>query len=135
MSRLHFDTIEGCSEKIIQAVMDTPEVKGVPELDFALHLVVEELVVNVVNYSYPDGESGYLTINVVADDSRISMEFIDSGTPFNPLEKQDPDITLGISARPIGGLGIFLVKQTMDDVTYRYEDGCNILTISKGIPQ
>lgn len=133
MSRLHFVPLEGRTEEIIRSVMDTPEIKAVPSLDFTLHLVIEELVVNIVTYAYPAGVAGELYINVSADQSRISIEFIDRGKPFNPLEKEDPDVTLGIKERNIGGLGIFLVKQMMDDVAYRHEDGCNILTISKNM--
>lgn len=131
MSSLHFVGLEGRAEEIIQAVMDTPEVKGVPALDFTLHLVTEEIVVNIVNYAYPAETVGEVSINVWADDKRITLEFIDRGTPFDPLEKEDPDVTLGISERAIGGLGIFLVKQMMETVEYRYEGGCNILTVSK----
>ena len=59
--------------------------------------------------------------------------FRDRGVPYNPLEKTDPDITLSAEEREIGGLGIYMVKQSMDKVEYRYEDGCNILTIEKNI--
>lgn len=133
MSRLHFVPLEGRTEEIIQAVMDTPEVRSVPSLDFTLHLVIEELTSNIVGYAYPAGEDGELSVNVYADDAKVSLEFIDKGRPFNPLEAKAPDITLSIKERPIGGLGIFLVRQMMDDVTYRREDGCNILTTTKWI--
>lgn len=131
MSRLHFAPINERTEEIIEAVMETPEIQSNPSVEFTLHLAVEELVSNIVNYAYPVGADGKIDINVSADDSKITLDFIDSGTPFNPLLKEDPDTTLGIRERAIGGLGIFLVKQTMNEVTYRYEDGHNILTISK----
>lgn len=134
MSKLRFESVEDRAEEIIEAVMDTPEVKAVPELDFALHLVVEEIVVNIVSYAYPKGVAGDAGVDVTNDGGNITISFIDHGTPFNPLENEDPDVTLGIAERPIGGLGIFLVKKTMDSVEYRHEDGCNILTVSKKVP-
>ena len=63
----------------------------------------------------------------------VSITFIDSGVPFNPLEKPDPDVTLSVEERGIGGLGIFMVKKSMDDVQYSYDNGFNILTIYKRI--
>lgn len=131
MSKLHFSPIKDRSEEIIQAVMETPEVEAFPELTFTLQLVTEEIVVNIVSYAYPDGADGDLEIDVLRSETEIKLEFFDSGTPFNPLEKEDPDTTLSAEDRPIGGLGIFLVKQMMDDVRYRHENGRNILTISK----
>lgn len=131
MSKIQFNPIAGRTEEIIQTIMDVPEIKDAPELEFTLHLVVEEIVVNIVNYAYPKDIDGEVIIDIVSDDTEISLAFTDRGTPFNPLEKEDPDTTLGAEDRPIGGLGIFLVKQTMDNVDYRYENGCNIFTISK----
>ena len=61
------------------------------------------------------------------------IEMMDQGVPYDPLQRQDPDITLPAEERGIGGLGIFMVKQTIDEVTYRYEDNSNILTIRKTI--
>ena len=62
-----------------------------------------------------------------------SVTFIDRGVPFDPLQRTDPDVSLGAEERAVGGLGIFLVKKTMDALEYRYEDGCNILTIRKRV--
>lgn len=131
MSKLHFAPIKDRTEEIIEAVMGSAEVTAQPDLDFTLRLVVEEIVVNIVNYAYPEGVDGELNVSITANDAEITLVFADSGTPFDPLAKDDPDTTLGIDERPIGGLGIFLVKQMMDTVTYRYENGCNILTMSK----
>lgn len=131
MSKLYFNPISGRAEDIIQTIMDTPEVQSVPDLEFTLRLVVEEIIVNIVNYAYPEGADGEVSVDVSADDTEIILVFSDKGAPFNPLEKEDPDVTLDVADRPIGGLGIFLVKQTMDNVAYRYEDGSNIFIISK----
>ncbi len=73
------------------------------------------------------------TIQIEMEDNppKITLIFIDQGTPYNPLENKDPDITLDIEDREIGGLGIFLVKKTMDELSYEYVDGQNILTMKK----
>ena len=65
------------------------------------------------------------------DDPAAKLTFIDEGVEYDPLKKTDPDVTLSAAERPIGGLGIYMVKKTMDEVKYRYEDGENILTIRK----
>lgn len=133
MSKIHFSPIRDRAEEIIQAVMDSDEVQAVPALEFTLRLVTEETVVNIVNYAYPVGADGEVTIDIVGSPTEITLSFSDCGKPFNPLEKEDPDTSLSAEDRPIGGLGIFLVKQMMDTVSYRYEDGHNILTMSKNI--
>ena len=97
-----------------------------------IELAIEEIFVNIASYAYPSG-SGDVTItaDVSGVPKTLTVAFQDSGTPFDPLAKEDPDITLPIEQRRIGGLGIFLVKEYMDDVSYRYADGKNILTIKK----
>lgn len=99
-----------------------------------ISIAVDELFANIANYAYPGG-SGEATVRVdaSADARQAVVTFIDSGIPYNPLEKEDPDITLSAEDRPIGGLGIFMVKKSMDDMIYRYEDNKNILAIIKTI--
>ena len=96
-------------------------------------LVSEEIFINIVNYAYSKS-NGKCKIQIdYADDSKVKIIFMDSGVPFNPLEKEEPDITLSAEDRDIGGLGIFITKQIMDKIEYKYEDGQNILTIIKNI--
>ena len=97
-----------------------------------LDVVVEELFINIASYAYAPG-TGDATIRIEAEqDSRIvRITFIDSGIPYDPLKKPDPDVTLSAEDRKIGGLGIFMAKQIMDEMLYQYEDGKNILTIRK----
>lgn len=95
-----------------------------------LDVAVEEIYVNIAHYAYGEG-SGTATIRVETEPGQTVISFIDSGMPYNPLEKPDPDITLPAEERPIGGLGIFMVKKSMDDVAYEYKDGQNIFTITK----
>jgi anti-sigma regulatory factor (Ser/Thr protein kinase) len=93
---------------------------------------VEEAYVNVASYAYTPG-TGPVTLKVEKSASEIRITFLDSGVPFNPLEKEDPDVSLPASERQIGGLGIFMVKKSMDNVQYAYLDGKNILTLTKKI--
>ena len=90
----------------------------------------EEVFVNICHYAYPDS-LGDVTIEISRDSNRFQVEFIDSGIPFNPLAHEKTDISVPIVDRPIGGLGIFMVRKWADEVSYRYEDGQNILTIVK----
>lgn len=95
-------------------------------------VAAEEIFVNIAHYAYRGQEkqgSAFLTLE---NDSRgVSLTFADSGIKFNPLEKDDPDTSLSAEERKIGGLGIYMVKKTMDETGYRYEDGNNIFTIRK----
>lgn len=98
-----------------------------------IRMAVEEFFVNIASYAYPEGE-GTVTITkeVIGDPTpQIVLTFSDSGFKYNPLDKEDPDITLEAKERRIGGLGIFLVKEKMDEMSYSYEDGKNILRIVK----
>ena len=93
-------------------------------------IAVEEIFVNIAHYAYESGD-GKAVIQIETDKSasKATFTFIDEGKPYNPLEKEDPDVTLPAEERPIGGLGIYIVKKTMDEVTYKFEDGKNILRI------
>ena len=93
-----------------------------------LNIAVEEIFANVANYAYPTNE-GNVEVAFKVSGNEVEMKFIDAGTPYNPLEKQDPDITLNADERQIGGLGIFMVKNYMDEVNYNYENENNVLTI------
>ena len=131
-------TLEAVKENITAVTMFVDEqlealecsMKAQMQLDVA----VDELFTNIASYAYPSG-TGNATIRLDFDpaDRMFSITFIDSGIPYNPLEKPDPDVTLSAEERSIGGLGIFLVKKTMDDMTYRYENNQNIVTIRKKI--
>ncbi len=99
-----------------------------------MNLALEEAVVNVMNYAYPEGTIGDILIEAATTETQLVFTIKDSGTPFDPTQVKDPDTTLSIEDRPIGGLGIFLVKQLMDSVTYNYTDGFNILTLKKKLP-
>ena len=93
---------------------------------------IDELYGNIASYAYGE-ENGEVTVIIEGDSTpgAVSISFQDEGKPFNPLESREPDITLPARERKIGGLGIFMVKKSMDDVRYEYRDGKNILTIRK----
>jgi len=97
-----------------------------------IDLASEELFVNVANYAYAPA-TGPVTIKmeVAEDGSSVAITFTDSGIPYDPLAKEDPDITLSSEEREVGGLGIFLIKKYMDDIRYEFKDGQNNLTIIK----
>ena len=101
-----------------------------PHEQMQVDVAVEELFINIAHYAYGEGKGKAEICAFVADDV-FEARFRDSGIPFDPLKKADPDTTLGAKERPIGGLGIFLVKKNMDEVTYAREDNCNVLTIRK----
>ena len=99
-----------------------------------LNIAVDELFSNIAHYAYPGG-AGEVTVTAAFDAPQrlFALTFTDSGIPYNPLDREDPDITLSAEERQIGGLGIMMVRKTMDGMTYEYTDGHNILTISKKI--
>lgn len=95
-------------------------------------IAVEEIFVNIAHYAYqPESGDVEITVDVEEDPACAMICFADRGVPYDPLKKEDPDITLGVEEREIGGLGIYMVKKSMDDVTYIREDNRNILTIRK----
>ena len=104
------------------------------KIQTAVCVAIEEVFVNVAHYAYGDGEGDMtLGIGFDAESREITFVMTDKGTPFDPLKKPDPDITLSAEEREIGGLGIFIAKKTMDTITYAYENGENVLTMIKKI--
>ncbi len=104
-----------------------------PKTLMQLELVVEEIFVNIASYAYNPPGSGDVEIScdVEEDMMKVVLTFSDEGPEFDPLVREDPDITLDAKDRPIGGLGIFLVKKNVDGINYRREGGRNILTVEK----
>ena len=96
-----------------------------------LDVVIDELMSNISKFAYRGKKTGNVSVSVDFDERSVSMTFRDSGVPFNPIEQTDPDVSAPIEKRKIGGLGLFLVRKTMDDLKYEYKDGQNILTVTK----
>ena len=104
------------------------DMKAQKQIDIA----ADEIFSNIAHYAYENGE-GNAEIRLEKSDSpkAVTLTFTDSGAPYNPLEKPDPDVTLSADEREIGGLGIYIVKKTMDEVKYERKDGKNILSVIK----
>lgn len=103
-------------------------------LQMKITMAVEEIITNVIQYAYTPGTGPVtLRMDIKGEPDQAVFTVIDRGTPYNPLIKKDPDVTLSAAERQIGGLGIYLVKQTMDDISYEYKDGRNILTMKKAL--
>lgn len=97
-----------------------------------LDIAIDEIVSNIAYYAYGE-RTGTVTVRIEAlqEENGVQLMFLDSGVPYDPLTRQDPDISAEIEERKEGGLGIFLVRKTMDDMKYEYKDGQNCLTIRK----
>ncbi len=98
----------------------------------AIDVAIDELFANIAHYAYnPDTGCATVLVDVLQDPLSVEITFIDNGRQYDPLAKADPDTTLSLDDRPIGGMGILIVKKSMDAVNYEYKDGKNILTIKK----
>lgn len=107
--------------------LDCP-MKAMMQIDIA----IDELFGNIAHYAYhPEVGSATVRVEVTEDPLAVIITFIDNGVPYDPLAAEDPDITLSAEERTVGGLGIYMVKKSMDEISYEYKDGQNILTIKK----
>lgn len=98
---------------------------------YQVRLVAEEVLVNIISYAYP-GKNGDIEITLMPEESKgLKVEVRDSGIPFDPLSRPDPDINAPIEERDIGGLGVYLMRKLMDEVNYKREGDRNILTFIK----
>ena len=110
------------------------ETVGLPKADMMkVKVSIEEAVVNVMNYAYPPDTRGDVTIEAVSNDVRLKFSIKDSGKPFDPTAARPVDTSLSAEQRPIGGLGIHLVRQIMDEVSYARVEDRNILTLKKKV--
>ncbi|MCX5818273.1 MAG: ATP-binding protein [Proteobacteria bacterium] len=116
-------------EQLIDFVTNCAREQGITQNKIGeIQVAVEEALVNVINYAYKD-EEGDVEVACMLDGEKFIIEIIDSGFPFDFLSLQDPDISLNVSERNIGGLGIYLIKRLMDHVEHKREDDKNILTL------
>ena len=102
-----------------------------PDVIFQMSLALDEALANSVNYAYPENSQGLITLTADKHDGQLVFQLIDAGVPFDPTKGGDVDITLSAEERPIGGLGIFLIKQMMDSVSYERNADKNVLTMVK----
>ena len=127
-------TIENI-EKVTDFVNEQLEEIECPmKAQMQIDIAIDVLFGNIAHYAY-NPETGPATVRVEVTEEPISVviTFIDHGVPYDPLKKDDPDITLSAEERAIGGLGVFMVKKTMDEISYEYRDGKNILRIKKNM--
>ncbi len=99
-----------------------------------LSLCLDEVICNIISYGYPDNGKGEIAVRLDYEPGRISTEISDDGTPFDPLQAGSPDLSGTVETRKIGGVGIYFVRQLMDDVVYRRVDNQNRLLLRKSIP-
>ena len=103
-----------------------------PKAQMQIAVAVEEIFINIASYAYaPDKGKARVRVEVSGDPVTVTITFVDHGIPYDPLAREDPDIRASAAEREIGGLGIFMTKQIMDDVSYEYSGGQNILTLKK----
>jgi anti-sigma regulatory factor (Ser/Thr protein kinase) len=127
MTQLHFQPIQGKTLGIIDAIMRTEEVVSLNDNMWRIiRMVVEELVVNIVDYS----GSNYMDVEISCEKDRFTMCYRDGGVPFNPLKNEPPDFSLPIAQRQMGGLGIYLALTSMDTAEYEFVNGENVFTTS-----
>ena len=103
------------------------------KLAMNISLVVEEALSNIIFYAFTDGNNHEIHISISVTNNRLNIEFTDDGIPFNPLSHQKPDVELPLEERSVGGLGIFLMSQIMDEMNYTRKKEQNILTLTKSI--
>ena len=133
MKEIHVDSkIENIPE-VMDFVRAELETLGCSEqVKAQFKMAVDELFGNICLYAYGEG-AGPVTVSVglEGDPPAATVAFCDSGSPYNPLEADLPDIGLDIEDRPVGGLGIFLIREMMDSMSYEYKDGCNVLKLTR----
>ena len=109
-----------------------------PQIARAVAAIFDNVVVssvNVMNYAYPAGTTGYVNISASVNAARLKITISDNGVPFDPTAKAEVDTTLSVEERGIGGLGIHLIRQIMDSINYEHVDGKNVLTLRKKLTQ
>lgn len=127
-------TIENIETVIYFVNGQLEEIKCPLKAQMQIDIAIDELFGNIAHYAYnPETGPATVRVEVTEDPIAVVITFIDRGVPYDPLKKEDPDITLSAEERAIGGLGIFMVKKTMDEISYEYKDGKNILRIKKNM--
>ena len=132
---IQIEAVKGNLLEVLGSVEEYYEEAGCPiKTQMQINIAVEEIFVNIASYAYAPG-TGEATVclSIGGEPRRATVTFLDSGVPFDPLAKADPDVSLPAAEREIGGLGIYMTKQMMDEVFYEYRDGHNVLTLRKNL--
>lgn len=134
MKEIYLDAVNDNLDVVLEFVNTELKAHGCDmKVQTQINIAIEEIFVNIANYAYKP-EIGGVKIRVAVGDETV-IEFEDKGVPYNPLERNDPDIHKPLEEREVGGMGIFMVKNFMDSIEYKNVDSKNILTIRKGIAQ
>jgi serine/threonine-protein kinase RsbW len=121
-------------EKVSQFIDEIGEELGLSmELIMNLNLVMEEMVVNVISYAYPEGTDAEIELLAKSDANELTLVLSDQGKEFDPTKKKDSDMSVNPAERELGGMGIYIVKNLMNKVTYQRLEGRNLLTMTKSI--
>ena len=133
LNELEIDAEEDRLQEVQAFVDEHLEAADCPvKAQMQIAVAVEEIFVNIASYAYvPEKGKAKVRVEVSDEPVSVTITFVDHGIPYDPVAREDPDVTLPASQRDIGGLGIFMTKQIMDDVAYEYKDGQNILTLKK----
>ncbi len=122
------ENLQKIMECIEEDIRDLPEEQAIP-----IKVAIEEIFVNIASYAYPPrkGKVKIIIETTAEPERKISITFIDDGVPYDPLAREDPDLDMELMDRKVGGLGVYMVKESMDETFYEYKDGENILKIVK----
>ncbi|MCC8100703.1 MAG: ATP-binding protein [Clostridiales bacterium] len=128
---MRFEAVTADIERATEFVNQYLDELGCPiKTQVQIDIAIDELFGNIVHYAYPQG-GGAVWVRIETENKTLILTFRDCGIPYDPLARKDPDITLSLEEREPGGLGIFMVKKSMDALSYEYKDGQNILTVKK----
>ena len=117
-------------QDFVRGILETADCPA--KTQFQVEVSVEEIFVNIASYAYPEGTGeAVIQAGIQGDPPELVIVFSDQGIPFDPTAREDPDITLSVEERGIGGLGIYMVKQSMNEMRYERRDGRNVLTVRK----
>lgn len=135
MKELNIDAVVANIPAVTAFVDEQLEAMNCPlRAQMQIDIAIDELFGNIAHYAYnPEVGPATVRVEVVEEPMAVVITFIDRGVPYDPLAREDPDITLSAEERDIGGLGIYMVKKSMDSISYEYQDGQNILAIKKNI--
>lgn len=129
MKEITVQPLLGNLEQVIKFVEDgLMQAECPPKVIFQINIAIDELYSNIAHYS----QASAATIQYDIKDSNIILSFVDNGQPYDPTKQMAPDVSLSLEERQIGGLGIFMVSKSMDEMSYKYAEGKNKLTIIKG---
>lgn len=133
MKELTIDATVENIEKVTAFVDEQLEVLGCPsKAQMQINIAIDELFGNIAHYAYnPEVGPATVRVDVLQEPLSVVVTFIDNGVAYDPLAKEDPDVALSAEERQIGGLGIYMVKKSMDEISYEYKEGQNILRIKK----